>query len=63
MKTPIILLALLLAGCGWTGGEAVQAAQKACEPYGGIKFLLGRASASDYKVVCDNDVIIEGTVK
>lgn len=63
MKTPLIILALLLAGCSWTGGEAVKAAQKVCEPHGGVKFLIGRSSATDYKAICNDGVTIEGTVK
>lgn len=63
MKAPIImlLLLLLLSGCGWTSEEAMKKAIEVCEPHGGVKYLHGSAHASDFDVECKNGVRIKGT--
>lgn len=63
MKTPVILLCLILAGCGATSGEAVDAAIKACEPNGGVASLRATRFDFDFEVVCKNGLTIEGRVK
>lgn len=62
MKTPIIMLLLLLSGCGWTSGEAMKKAIEVCEPHGGVKYLYGNNHDSDFDVQCTNGVRIKGTV-
>lgn len=61
MKAPIIMLLLLLSGCG-VGGEAAKKAFEVCEPHGGVRFLAGMAHTDTYEVVCNDGVEIKGTV-
>ncbi len=53
----LLLLALLLTGCGVTASE-IEAARRLCEPNGGIERMLPTASSFD--AYCRNGAMFHG---
>lgn len=59
MKYSIAVCLLVLSGCG-SYVHQIEAAQKACEPHGGIYLLWGDTGSEQFDVKCADKTYIKG---